>query len=212
MPANVWLLNLMVFGVLLEADLGRRKIGWFRVLRPLIAVAAIVPMFLTSLPTTGNNVAFQAAGVAAGALVGLASHLFVSVGFGPVKVRKLTLAVKGLADRSFSRAGFGYAAFWAVVFGARLMFIYGSYHWFPGPLGQFLVSHQVSAAGFTNALIFMAMAMALTRCAVLGARGRAATRRAAVAAAMAAQAAPGHLADAVGSERRTSADVQRHSS
>ncbi len=36
MPANVWMLNLIVFAVLLEADLGRRKIGGFRVLRPLI--------------------------------------------------------------------------------------------------------------------------------------------------------------------------------
>ena len=42
MPEKVWLLNLIVFAVVLEADLGRRKIGWFRVLRPLISTAAIV--------------------------------------------------------------------------------------------------------------------------------------------------------------------------
>ena len=29
----MWLLNLIVFAVLLEADLGRRKISWFRVAR-----------------------------------------------------------------------------------------------------------------------------------------------------------------------------------
>lgn len=43
MPMNVWMLNLIVFAVLLEADLGRRKIGGFRVLCPLITTAAIVP-------------------------------------------------------------------------------------------------------------------------------------------------------------------------
>jgi hypothetical protein len=31
MLANVWILNLIVLGAVLEADLGRRKIGWFRV-------------------------------------------------------------------------------------------------------------------------------------------------------------------------------------
>lgn len=42
-PANAWLLNLMVFGVLMEADLGRRKIGWFRLLRSLIATYPALP-------------------------------------------------------------------------------------------------------------------------------------------------------------------------
>jgi hypothetical protein len=142
MPANVWLLNLMVFGALMEADLGRRKIGWFRVLRPLIAAAAIVPLFVTSVPTTGHDVALQAAGAGVGVLLGLAAHLFVSVGFGPVKGKKGRLAGQGTSGRPFSRAGFGYAAFWAVIFAARLAFIYGAYHWFAGPLGQFLATHQ----------------------------------------------------------------------
>ncbi len=196
MPANVWLLNLLVLGVLLEADLGRRKIGWFRLLRPLIATAVIVPSYLTSLPTTGNDVALQVAGAGVGVLLGLASHLFVSVGFGPPRGKKgkLKLERKGRSGRPFSRAGFGYAAYWAVIFAARLVFIYGADHWFPASLGQFLATHQLSAAGFTNALVFMAIAMAVARSALLAARGRAAARRAAVG--TAASAVPGHRADA----------------
>jgi hypothetical protein len=193
MPANVWLLNLMVFGALLEADLGRRKIGWFRVLRPLITAAAIVPLFLTSVPTSGHDVALQAVGAGMGVLLGLAAHLFVSVGFGPVRGKKPKLAGQGTSGRPFSRTGFGYAAFWAGIFAARLVFIYGAYHWFSRPLGQFLATHQLSAAGLTNALIFMAIAMALARSALLGLRGRAATRRAT---AGTAAAAPGHPAGA----------------
>jgi len=199
MPANVWLLNLMVFGVLLEADLGRRKIGWFRVLRPMITSAAIVPLFLTSVPTTGHNVALQAAGAGVGVLLGMTAHLFVSVGPGPARDKKGKLAGQGTSGRPFSRAGFGYAAFWAVIFAARLMFIYGTYHWFSGPLGQFLATHQLSAAGLTNGLIFMAIAMGLARSALLGMRGRAATPRAA--ARTAALAAPGHPAGALESEQ-----------
>jgi hypothetical protein len=194
MPANVWLLNLLVLGVLLEADLGRRKIGWFRLLRPLIATAVIVPQYLTSLPTTGHNVALQVVGIGVGVLLGLACHLFVSVGFGPPRRKKAKLDRKGRSGRPFSRAGFGYAAYWAVIFAGRLVFIYGADHWFAGSLAQFLATHQLSATGFTNALVFMAIAMAVARSALLGVRGWAATRRAV--AGTAALTTPGHQAGA----------------
>jgi hypothetical protein len=173
MPASTWIINLVVLGVVLEADFGRRRIGWFRVLRPMITALAIGPLFLDSIPTTGHNVLLQVLGAAAGALLGLAAHLFVSVGYGPVKGMKAT------RNGPFSRAGFGYAAFWAVIFGGRLLFIYGSENWFSRSLGQFLASHELSAAGLTDALIFMALAMAVARSALLATRGRASARRAA---------------------------------
>ncbi|HEY3951838.1 MAG TPA: hypothetical protein VGM53_00550 [Streptosporangiaceae bacterium] len=189
MPANVWLLNLIVFGVLMESDLGRRKIGWFRVLRPLLTTVLIVPLFLDSIPANGHNVVLQVVGAAVGVLLGLAAHLFVSVYFDPTKTTKSRLAGRGTGGqgtggqgtggRPYSRAGFGYTAFWAVIFGARLLFIYGTIHWFPASLGQFLASHQLSGAGLTNALIFMAITMALARSALLGVRARTATRAAA---------------------------------
>jgi hypothetical protein len=171
MPANVWILNLVVLGAVLEADLGRRKIGWFRLVRPLLTVILICPLFLESVPTNSHDVALQAAGIGAGVLLGLAAHLFVSVGYGPVKSRR------GTRNRALSRAGSGYAAFWTVIYGGRLLFIYGTLHWFSVPLGQFMAARQLSAAGLTDALIFMAVAMALARSALLGVRGRAAARR-----------------------------------
>jgi hypothetical protein len=64
-----------------------------------------------------------------------------------------------------------------VIFAARLLFIYSTYHWFAGPLGQFLAAHQLSAAGLGNALVFMAIAMALARSVLLGRRGLTARRR-----------------------------------
>jgi hypothetical protein len=170
MPANVWILNLVVLGAVLEADLGRRKIGWFRVLRPLLTAILVCPLFLDSIPTSSHDVALQAVGIGAGVLLGLAAHLFISVGYGPVKSRR------GTRDRAVSRAGFGYAAFWTVIYGGRLLFIYGTLHWFSVPLGQFMAAHQLSAAGLTDALVFMAVAMALTRSALLGVRGRTAAR------------------------------------
>jgi hypothetical protein len=171
MPVSAWILNLVVLGVVLEADLGRRKIGWFRVLRPLITAGAIVPAFLVSVPTGGHNGLLLAVGAGAGLLLGLAAHLFMSVHYGPLKGRGGTRA------RAYSRAGSGYAAYWVLIFGGRLLFIYGSTHWFSRSLGQFLASHQLSAGGLTDALIVMAVAMAVARTALLAARGRAAAGR-----------------------------------
>src|SRR5580658_4787502 len=106
MPASVWILNLVVLGVLLEADLGRRRIGWFRVLRPLITAGAVVSLYLSSVPTSAHNVVLEAVGAGAGVLLGLLAHLFIEVSYGPVKGNGST------RDRAVSRAGLGYAAFW----------------------------------------------------------------------------------------------------
>jgi len=178
MPAKVWLFNLIVLAVLLEADLGRRNIGWFRVLRPLIASVAAIALFTTSVPTTGNSLLLEAVGVGVGVLAGLAAHLFVTVGFDPARGKK---GGKGNGGRAVSWAGFGYAAFWVVVFAVRLVFIYGTEHWFSRSLAQFLIAHQLSAAALTDALLFMAIAMALARSALLAVRGRGASRHAAAA-------------------------------
>ncbi|MFH8342660.1 hypothetical protein [Streptomyces sp. AM6-12] len=48
-------MQLALLALVLESDLGRRRIGWFRVGRPVIGVALIVPFFFTSLPTGGND-------------------------------------------------------------------------------------------------------------------------------------------------------------
>lgn len=165
MPTSVWIINLVMVGVLMEADLGRRKIGWFRVARPLLAAIAVVALYLATVPTDGNNLALEAIGAGVGVILGCASHLFVSVGFDPAK---------GKTGRVVSRAGFAYATFWAAIFAARLGFVYGSQHVFEASLGHFLVSHQLSATGLTNALLFMALTLGLARSAVLAGRGLAA--------------------------------------
>jgi hypothetical protein len=168
MPTSVWVINLVVLGVLLEADLGRRKIGSLRVLRPLLSAAAIVPLYLTTVPAWGHNPELMLIGAAVGVLLGVACHAFVRVYFDPSR---------GEHGQPASQAGVGYALFWLTVFAARLVFEFGASHWFASSLGRFFGEHQLGSAGLTDSLIFMALALALTRSLVLAVRGSHARRQ-----------------------------------
>jgi hypothetical protein len=176
MTANIVILQLAILTVVLESDLGRRKIGWFRVARPVIAVVLIVPFFFTSLPTGGNDLILQAAGALTGALLGAFSvcPLLVQVGYDPAwRRRHLAASTTPAKPAAVSHAGAGYAAIWIIVTLARLGFAYGSQHIFPTDLGHFLAAHQLGATALTNAFIFLAIAMDLARSLGLWTRARA---------------------------------------
>ena len=175
MTFSIVLLQLLLLGVIMESDLGRRKIGWFRVLRPVIAVAAIVPFFFTSLPTGHADLILQGAGALAGAALGLfaVSPLLVSVGYDPAWLRRgFRTGRTPRHPAAVSHAGAGYAAIWIAVTAIRLGFAYGAQHVFPSALSQFLVSHQLSSIALGNAFIFLAIGMDLFRSAGLWTRGR----------------------------------------
>ncbi len=53
------------------------------------------------------------------------------------------------------------------------MFSFGAYHWFGNQLGGWLAANSVPSAAITDGLIFMAVAMLLTRTAGLVIRARA---------------------------------------
>ena len=81
MSSSVWIINLVVLGVVLEADLGRRKITWFRLARPVIVAGAIVIYYLTKTPvaTRSGGLAFELALAALGIVLGLAAGLMFRV-------------------------------------------------------------------------------------------------------------------------------------
>ena len=155
------IINGAVLITVLEGDLGpHRKIGKFRILRPLITIALVVPLFLDSPVTHGNGLLVELAGVAAGLLCG-------AVVAGLMRVYR-----SPKTGRPASSAGFGYALVWIVVVGARAAFSYGATNWFPTQLGQWCFTHQVTGAAITDGLIFMALTMVLVRTASLGTRAR----------------------------------------
>ncbi|WP_329244459.1 hypothetical protein OG417_47850 [Actinoallomurus sp. NBC_01490] len=167
MDIGVWILNLAVLFVVLESDLGTRKVTRLRVLRPVITAAAIVPIFIGDLATSGYGLMLEIAGIAAGLLPGLLASAFMPVHEGMVNGRRCAK----------SRAGIGYALTWIAVVGARLAFSYGSAHVFGRQLGEWMAAHSVSKDALTDALIFMAVVMMLTRTALLHLKARAALTR-----------------------------------
>ena len=166
------LINGIVLFAVLEADLGpNRKVGKFRILRPLLMAAGIIPLYLTSLATRGSALTLEVACTVAGLLFGLLATRLTHVYLSP------------RTGRPVSHAGFGYAAVWIAVIGARAAFSYGSYHWFPQQLGRWMTTQQITPDALTNGLILMAVAMMLTRTLTLAARAAATRRQPLVAAA-----------------------------
>jgi hypothetical protein len=146
------IVNGVVLATVLVSDLGpARKIGTMRIVRPLIAAAAIIPLFIDKPVSHGTGLAVEIAGAVAGLLGGLAAAALMRVRRHPT------------TGQPVSSAGAAYAAFWIAVVGARAAFSYGSVHWFNRPLVDWAVANDVTAAAITDGLIFMAIAMVIVR-------------------------------------------------
>jgi hypothetical protein len=158
MDATTWILNLATLGVIAHSDIGRRRIGWFRLARPLLTIAAIVPFFLRNAATSGAGLALEVAGAGLGLLLGLAAAALMRV------------ETDRDTGQPYSRAGVAYLALWTGVVAARILFAYGAQHWFSHQLGRFLFTNHISVAALTNSLIFMAITMVLARTGTLWAR------------------------------------------
>ena len=80
MPASAWIINLVVLGVVLETDLGRRRITWFRLARPLLAAGAVIAYYLISTPMAarGGGLALELALAALGVILGVAAGMIFS--------------------------------------------------------------------------------------------------------------------------------------
>lgn len=146
------IVNVLVLAAVLESDLGsHRKISKFRILRPILVAGAIVPLFLEKVTTHGGGLAVELAGVAAGFVCGLIALALMRVYRSPA------------TGKPVSAATAGYALVWTGVIGARALFSYGASHWFTPQLGGWLTASSIPAAAITDGLIFMAVAMILTR-------------------------------------------------
>lgn len=153
--------NVMVLLVVMEADFGKhRKIGWSRVVRPLATLAVAVAIFMKAVTTNGTGLTLELALAGAGVVLGLAVSALMKVYRSPG------------THKPVSRAGWAYAGLWALVIGARITFSYGNVHWYGHQLGNWMTQHAVTGAALTDVLLFMAIAMVVTRSVALAVRAR----------------------------------------
>jgi hypothetical protein len=155
MTTTQYLLNAGLLAFVLWANLGTRTVSRARFTLPLLLVAVAAGVFLREVPTAGNDVGLELAGVGAGAVLGLVAAALVHV-------------ERNSRGRLVMRAGVAYAALWIAVIGGRCAFAYGADHWFPRAIGEFSMTHSITGAdAWTAAFVVLSVAMVLSRLVVV---------------------------------------------
>ncbi|MFG2992843.1 hypothetical protein ACGFZK_26705 [Streptomyces sp. NPDC048257] len=145
----------MILVIILSTDLGTRRVTNMRMLPPILAVVMALALFVHTLPIDGNDPSLQLAGIGGGIICGLVAAALLP-------------AHRDAAGEVYTKGGIGYALVWTALSAPHVLFAYGSQHWFSEGIVRFSTDYKLSGqAVYSNAFVFMALAMVLTRIAVL---------------------------------------------
>jgi hypothetical protein len=136
-----------LFVFILATQLGRRTPTLDKLLLPVVIVGAIGFKYLQNLPAGTANHLLELAGLGAGVLFGIVSTKLVKVGKDPETGRGVT------------RAGWAYAAVWTIALAARMLFAYGSTHWFHTALVHFSIANHIAPATYGTFFVLMVLTM-----------------------------------------------------
>ena len=155
MTTSQYVLNIAILVWILWANLGTHVLTPRRVLLPLAIAAVVGFSYLHGVPTAGNDLRLEVIGLLAG------------IGFGVLAA--LLVRVRRTADGVLTTAGAPFAALWIVVIGGRMLFAYGSDHWFGDAIVRFSIRHDITSGdAWTAAFVLMALAMIAARVLVTG--------------------------------------------
>jgi hypothetical protein len=147
-------LVLLVFRQLRESRFTRRT-----VLLPVVICAVVAQQYLHSLPTAGSDLLLVGVLTLVGLTLGTASGL-------TTRVRR------DAAGAAWVKAGGAAAILWVLGMGSRFAFSVWVSHGGGPTIGRFSAEHGLTAAGWTAALVLMALAEVLSRTALLWVRSR----------------------------------------
>lgn len=160
MSSSVLIPNIIILITVLMTDLGRRPVGLQRLLRPFIAAAVIVPLFVKAVALSGNGLVLEIVAAAVGAVLGLLAASLMRVSADP------------RTGKPVSKAGLPYALLWVVVVSARVFFAYGMQHIFGAQVTHWAIANQITVNAFTDGLTFLSIAMLAARTGSLALRAR----------------------------------------
>jgi hypothetical protein len=160
MTTAEWILNCTLLGWVLLRNLGTRPVTRSTYLVPLAVVAVAAGIYLRSIPTAGNDVLLELAGVGAGAVFGLAAAV-------------CTRMTRDASGRLLARAGAAFAAVWIIAIGGRIAFAELATHSWGPAVARFSIAHQITGAdAWRTAFVLMALVMVLTRVAATAVTAR----------------------------------------
>ncbi len=159
MSATDYIINAILVLLVLR-QIRENRLGLTSLVLPVVLVGAAAAYYLRSVPTAGNDVAFDVVlaviGATLGTLCALATHLR-----------------RGPDGAALARAGFAAAILWIIGIGSRIGFALWSSHGGAPAIERFSIAHSItSPSAWVAAIVMMALAEVLFRTAVLRLRAR----------------------------------------
>ena len=158
-----WLVDIVLIALVLR-QVRESRMTVITLLLPIGIVLWAGHEYLHGLPTRGHDLVLVGALTVLGGLLGTAAGL-------------LTRVRRAAAGEVLVRAGVTAAVLWVVGVGSRLAFQVWSTHGGEPTLARFSLVHSLDFAGWTTAIVLMALTEVLARTLVVGIRGAVARRR-----------------------------------